>query len=225
MGDPNENQEPGAAGDPEVKAPASDPTKVAPPATPTMEYKDGAVFAGGKKMVKESDLMALKQSSETAAEKAQTAHSEAIDAKSLELSAAQTALADSNAKLTEAREAQGQGATTDEEVARIKQERQDALDKVETLTTDAGKALELKRALLVIQYSVPVDSLADKTMTQLDSFEEAAKALATSRGGGPGNYAIGGGAGGAAPKTNIERATEVIAGTPIRGVREPVPQK
>ena len=213
-----ENQKPGDAGDKGGGAP--------PPVTaPKVELKDGATFVDGKKMVAESDLIAAKRSLETAAEKAQTAHSEAIDAKSLELSAAQTALADSNAKLTEAQEAQGKGATPDEEVARIKQEREDALTKVETLSTDAGKALELKRALLVLQYSVSADSLVDKTMQQLDSFEEAAKALTTSRGGGPGNYAIGGGAGGATPQTNLERAKQVLAVTDVRGVREPAPQK
>ena len=210
------NQTPGAAGDPVVSTPTPDPAKVAPPATPTMEYKDGAVFADGKKMVKESDLMALKQSSESAAEKAQTVHNEAVDAVRLELSAAQQALADSNAKLTEAQDAQGKGATTDEEVARIKQEREDALAKVETLTTEAGKALELKKALLIAQFpGVTVEKLADKTMQQLDSFEEALKAVSSTKGGGIGPYAAGGGLGQATPQTDYERRQAALASAPV----------
>lgn len=221
MDKPNENQEvPGAAPGGEVAPPPVTPS--VGDTTPKLEVKEGAIFIDGKKMVKESDLMALKQSSESAAEKAQTAHSEAIDAKSIELSAALQSVADLNAKFKEAQDAQGKGATPDEEVARIKTDLADALTKVETLTATAGMALELKRALLVMQ-GFTADSLADKTMTQLDSLEEAAKALATSRGGNIGAYAIGGGVGGAAPKTNIERAAEVIAATPIRGVREPAP--
>jgi len=167
-----------------------------------MEYKDGAVFADGKKMVKESDLMALKQSSESAAEKAQTVHNEAVDAVRLELSGAQQALADSNAKLTEAKDAQGKGATTDEEVARIKQEREDALAKVGTLTTEAGKALELKKALLIAQFpGVTAEKLAEKTMEQLDSFEEALKAVSSAPGGFIGPYAAVGGLGQSTPPT------------------------
>jgi hypothetical protein len=216
----NQTETPGAApGGEGAPLPATPPGGET---APKLELKEGAIFVDGKKMVKESDLMALKQSSESAAEKAQAAHVEAIDAKSLELSAALQNVADLNAKSKEALEkAQGLGATSDEEVARIKMELTDALTKVETLTADAGKALELKRALLVLQ-GFTADSLAEKTMTQLDSLEEAAKALAASRGGSVGNYAIGGGTGGAAPKTNIERAAEVIANTPQRGVREPV---
>ena len=210
------NQTPGAAGDPVVSTPTPDPAKVAPPATPTMEYKDGAVFADGKKMVKESDLMALKQSSESAAEKAQTVHNEAVDAVRLELSAAQQALADSNAKLTEARDAQGKGATSNEDVARIEQERDNALAKVETLTTEAGKALELKKALLIAQFpGVTVEKLADKTMQQLDSFEEALKAVSSTKVGGIGPYAAGGGLGQATPQTDYERRQAALASAPV----------
>ena len=207
----NQDKKAGAAGDPVVSTPTPDPAKVAPPATPTMEYKDGAVFADGKKMVKESDLMALKQSSESAAEKAQTVHNEAVDAVRLELSTAQQALADSNAKLTEAKDAQGKGATTDEEVAGIRQERDSALAKVETLTTEAGKALELKKALLVAQFpGVTAEKLADKTMQQLDSFEEALKAVSSAKGGGIGGYAVGGGLGNAAPQSDYERRAAAL---------------
>lgn len=208
----------------EVKAGASSgdvqvPTPTPTPTAPKVETKDGHILVDGRKMVAESDLIATKKSLESAAEKAQAAHNEAIDAAKLELSAAQQTVADLNAKHAASEQARQSGATTDEEVARIKQERDDALGKVVTLTVDAAKALELRRELLVMRYSIPADSLANKTMSELDSFEEAAKALSTSRGGSPGPYALGGGLGGAAPMTDRERAAKVIASTPHRGVR------
>jgi len=219
------NQTPGAAGDPAVSTPTPDPAKVAPSTTPTMEYKDGAVFADGKKMVKESDLMALKQSSESAAEKAQTVHNEAVDTVRLELSTEQQKVADSNAKLKEAQDAQGKGATTDEEVAGIKQERDNALAKVETLTVEAGKALELKKALLIAQYpGVTVEKLADKTMQQLDSFEEALKAVSSVKGGGIGAYATGGGLGNVAPPTDYDRRKAALESAAV-GTRTAEPTK
>jgi len=216
MSEDIKNQTPGAAGDPVVSTPTPDPAKVATPATPVMEYKDGAVFVDGKKMVKESDLMALKQSSESAAERAQAAHNEAVDAVRLELSSAQQALADSNAELTKAKEALGQGATTNEEVARIEQERKDALAKVESLTTEAGKALELKKALLIAQYpGVTAEKLAEKTMEQLDSFEEALKAVSSVKGGGIGPYAAGGGLGQATPPSDYDRRKAALASAAV----------
>lgn len=213
-----ENQKPGDAGNDAGGTPTPTPT------LPKVELKDGATFVDGKKMVAESDLIAAKHGLEAAAEKAQTVHNEAVDAVRLELSVAQQQLADSNAKIKEAQEARGQGATTDEEVARIKQERQDALTKVESLTTEAGKALELKRTLLVIQYGVPADSLANKTMQELDSFEEAVKAVSSAKGGGIGPYAAGGGSGAAAPPTDYDRRKAALESAAV-GTRNAAPEQ
>jgi hypothetical protein len=196
------------------------PTSTTPP---KMEYKDGSVLVDGKKMVAESDLIAAKRSLESKLEQAQTAHTTAIDSAKLELSAAQQQVADLNAKLTEAKQASKTGAIPDEEVARIKQERDDAKTLVATLQTDVGKALEYRRALLAMQYPGVVDKLANKTMKELDSLEEALKALSTSRGGGPGNYALGGGGGQPHTMTSQERAAKVINATPVRGTREAAP--
>jgi len=202
-------------------------TGAAPPPTPApakvepkFEVKEGSYFVDGKKMVAESDLIAAKRSLETQMQTQQEAHTQAIDTARLELSDAQKQVATLNAELTKAREARGQGATTDEEVARITQELADAKKSVETLTAEAAKSLELKRQLLITQYpGVTAEQLADKTMTQLDSFEEALKALAGGRGGGPGPYAIGGAGAGAAQMTDMERAAKVLENTPQRGVR------
>lgn len=188
------------------------------PPTAKIEMKDGKVFVDGKGYVLESDLIAAKRSLESAAEKAQAAHNQAIDGVRLELSAAQQTVADLNAKLKEAQEkAPGQGAT--EEVASIKLQLDEANKKVETLTTDAGRSLELKRQLLKVQYpGVTDEQLANKSMKELDSFEEALKAVTSAR-GGVGSYAVGGGTGSAAPMSDYDRRKKVLEATPIRGAR------
>lgn len=214
---PNEgDQKTGAAGGEGDQTPPAPTTQNT---GPKLEVKDGTVLMDGKKMVMESDLIAAKRSLESASEKAQQAHTEAIDTARLELSAEQKKVAELNAKVTEAQNAPGQGATSDEDVAGIKQELTDALSKVETLTTESGKALELRRQLVVAQYpGVTAESLANKTMQELDSFEEALKAISSSR-GGTGPYAVGGGLGQAAPLSEMDRAAKVLENTPVRGVR------
>jgi len=197
---------------------ASSPEPSTPP-TPKVEIKDGATFVevDGKmvKMVRESDLIAAKQSLESKLESQQAAHSQAIDNAQLELSAERQKVADLNAKLKEAQEASGQGAMTDEEVARIKQERDNAVKSVETLTAQAGKALELRKALLVAKYpGVTAEHLADKTMEQLDSFEEALKAVSQVK-GGIGPYAVGGGLGQAQPMSDEERRRQALASATV----------
>jgi len=81
----------------------------------------------------------------------------------------------------------------------------------------------LRRAHLALQYQIPSEQLQEKDTTQLDTFEEALNALATTR-SGAGPYAIGRGAGGDAPKTPMDRATAIIEATPVRGVRNPPPE-
>ena len=65
---------------------------------------------------------------------------------------------------------------------------------------------------------VTAEQLASKTPAQLDAFEEALKALATSR-GGPGPYATGAGGSGTQPLSDMERARRVLDATAIRGTR------
>ena len=219
----NQGADPGAASSNEPAPPAP----ATPPSTePKFEVKEGSYFVDGKKMVRESDLIAAKQGLESKLETQQTAHNQAIDAVRLELSSEQQRVASLTAELSQAKEAQGQGATTNEEVAGIKQQLTEAQTRVDALSTEAGKALEYRKALLKTQYpGVTDEQLADKDMKALDSFEEALKALASGRGGGPGPYAIGGAGAGAAQMTEMERAKQVLSQTPYRGVREPAEQK
>lgn len=187
---------------------------------PKVEVKDGAILIDGKKHVKESDLIAAKESLQRQMDEAQQTHNDAIDKLSLGVSEANQKLAQANAALEEAKVARATGDTSDEEVSRIKQEAEDAKTSATNATTTA---LDYRRKFIMSAYNIPADSeqgqkLLEKDMTQLDSFEEALKALSTSR-GGPGNYVVGGGGGGATPRTEMERASELIANTPIRGVR------
>lgn len=219
----NQNEQAGAAGNSEPTPP---PAASAP--APKVEVRDGATFmeVGGKmvKMVKESDLMAAKQSLEKQIETQQTTHNQAIDAAQLELSAERQKVADLNAKLTEAQNAQGEGAVSNDEIARIKQERQDALTKVETLTAESSKALEYRRQLILAKYpGVTDEQLSDKSMVQLDSFEEALKALSSSRGGGIGPYAAGAGTGQPQPMSDYDRRKAALEGATV-GSRSAQPQ-
>lgn len=195
-----------------------------PEISPKVEFKDGQAYmeVGGKmvKMVKESDLIAAKQSLEGKLETQQATHNTAMDAVKLELSAEQQKVANLNAKLTEAQNAQGEGATSGEDVARIKQELETANQKVETLTTLAGKSLELKKSLLIAQYpGVTTEQLENKTLEQLDSLEEALKTVASMKGGGIGPYATGGGMQQAKPLSDYDRRKAALEGAKV-GSRE-----
>ena len=194
--------------------PTPEPTPVAP--TAKVEVKDGRVVVDGKKFVAESDLIAAKESLKGQMQTQQTAHETAIDAAKLAASEGQKQIATLNAKITENEEARATGAVTTEEAARVKQDLETAKGSIETLSTSA---LELRRANLVLQYGVVPDTIKEKTMSQLDAFEEALKAVSTARGGGVGPYATGGGTGEAAPQTAIERAAKVLENTPVRGTR------
>ncbi len=207
----------------QTQTPASEPAPEAVALTAKLEVKDGAVTVDGKKFVAESHLIASKKSLEGKLSTQQTAHDTAIDAAKLAESAAQQTIASLNAKIKETEDARTTGAVSDEDAARVKQELETAKNSIVALTADAGMALELKRANLVLAYGIVADTIKDKTLAELGSFEEALKAVSTAK-GGVGNYALGGGAGDAAPQTPIERAAKVIESTPVRGVREPAPQ-
>ena len=218
-----------ASGSGEVKTPPTTPppAETKPPETPPVaatakvEVKEGKVLVDGKSFVAESDLIAAKKSLEGQMQTQQTAHETAIDAAKLEASEGQKQIATLNAKITENEEARKTGAVTDEEAARVKQELETAKSSLETSNT---KSLELRRANLVLQYGVVPDTIKEKTMPELDAFEEALKAVSTARGGGVGPYATGGGTGEAAPQTPIERAAKVLEATPVRGVRNEPPK-
>ena len=180
-----------------------------------LEVKEGRVLVDGKAYVSESDLIAAKRSLESKLEQQQKAHESAIDIVKLESSSAQQQIAALNAKIQENEQARESGATSNDDAAKVKQELE---GRISALEPEASKALEYRRALMVLKYGVAEDTIKDKSMPQLDAFEEALKAVATAR-GGIGPYATGGGTGDAAPQTPMDRAAKILASTPMRGTR------
>ena len=219
---PEEKHDPVAPKPPEPPpaAPASPPEPPKPPTQPKVEVKDGVVTVDGKKYVKESDLMAAKESLTAQLNEAQKVHNEAVDKLKLDVSAAQTQVAQANAALDEAKKARTAGDISAEELSRIKKESEDAKAK---LATSSTSVLDYRRKYIMAAYNIPANSdagkkLMEKDSVQLDSFEEAIKALNTGR-GGPGNYILGNSGGGATPVPEMDRAKALLAATPFRGVR------
>ncbi len=209
-----------------VEAEHPEPPKSTSPVQPKFEVKDGAVLVDGKKYVRESDLIAAKESLTKQLESAQAIHNEAIDKLRLEVSAQQTEVAKANAALEEAKKARSAGDISVEELSKVKKEAEEAKT---SLATVKAAGLDYRRKFLMVTYGISANSdvakkLMEKDAVQLDSFEEALKALSTGR-GGPGNYAVGMGGGDTAPATAMDRARSIIAATPMRGVRNEVPVK
>ena len=199
--EPDPTKVPGASeGEVKPAIPATPPAGSAPKA----ELKDGALFVDGKKVVAESDLIAAKKSLEGQIETQQTAHTQALDTAKLELSDERKISANLNAKVTEAEQARESGVISAEELTRIKGEAETAKGSLESANK---RILELRVASIVANSggTVTAESLAEKTLEQLDSFEEAMKAVIASKGGGAGKYAIGGGLGGAQPVSDYDR--------------------
>lgn len=143
---------------------------------------------------KESDLLAVKGSAEAAEKRA----NEAEGAKTTEVATANSAsetarqqVLQAEAKVSSLEEKVKEAAGSTEELAKVKLELETA--KAEKSSSE-GKALESRRALMVLTYSIPADSVKEKTIEQLDYYEEALKAVIATK--GIGNYAIGGGGGG-----------------------------
>ncbi len=219
----DKNQPNDAPGNVDQKPPA--PPANPPASQPKVEVKDGMVMVDGKKYVKESDLIAAKEGLQKQIETAQTAHNKAVDDLKLQVSSAQGEVAKANAALEEAKKAREPGAISAEEFAKAKKEAEDAKKELDTTRTST---LDMRRKLIMATYNIPAGSdtakaMESKTSDQLDALEEALKALHGAK-GGPGNYLAGGGGGGATPRTDRERARELLNQTPYRGVREPPKQ-
>ncbi len=213
------------ANEPNTTGASSDTQGTQTPA-PKFELKDGAMFVDGKKVTYESDLIAAKKSLQDQIEKAQSIHNEAIDKAKVDLSGVQSQLASANAKVQELEAAQQKAAaqpqaTTPEGQAKQDTANQEIQDK---LTKAEAKALELRVKNIMLQYPghLTEEQLKSKTPDQLTALEEALGAVVKGR--GPGNYAIGGGAGGTVPLDDFDRAKALLAATPIRGTRNE-PQK
>lgn len=204
-------------GDPAQVLSSTTPSEASPiAATAKMELKEGRVMVDGKKFVAESDLIAAKESLEKQMRIAQTTHNNAVDAAKLETSEANKQVAILNARIQENEQARQAGVVSEEEATRVKQELETTKGSIETLTNNS---LGYRRELMQMRYGISAETIVAKNHIELDSFEEAIKAVSTAKGGGVGPYALGGGGtGDAAPQTDIERATKLLESTPYRGV-------
>lgn len=172
---------------------------------------------------KESDLLAVKGSREAAdarVKEIETSSQAEAEARKAELTTANTnldtarqQLLQAEAKAEELGKKVGEGAGSAEELAKVKQELETAVKSGEGLNT---KVLEYRRQIMVATYGIPADSVKDKTLEQLDSYEEALKAVLATK--GLGNFAAGGGAGGGAtPERPLDRAKRILAESEAAG--------
>lgn len=183
--------------------------------------KDGTIVvkdSEGKEVryAKETDLLAVKGSSEAAKGAAETAakaasesqvtHKAEIETANTNLETTRQQLLQAEAKATTLEEQVKAGTGTTEELKKAKDELETAKKSGEELTT---KALEYRRQIIVATFGIPADTVKEKTMEQLDNYEEALKAVIATK--GIGNYAIGGGGGGPAPTDPLERAKATLA--------------
>jgi len=204
------------------------PGTPAPDTAPKLEVKTEGdrqvLFVDGKKVVYEHELIAAKKSLEQQMETAQTVHNDAIDRAKVESSDALSKVAVANAEVTrltkEIEDARTSGGTSSpEDVSKLKQDLEAATSRADT--ADAS-VLDTRKKLILTTYpgQVTEEQLKEKTPAQLDAFEEALKALATSR-GGPGPYAVGGGTGSTEPMSEMDRAKGVLERTPPIGRAAP----
>jgi len=179
-----------------------------------VDNKDGTYTVttpeGEVKTVKESDLLAIKGSKEGLELKVTelvTGHMTEVEGVKTQLSDAQQAQYAAEAKVKELEVKVAEGAGSSEELARVKQELEQAQ---RTAEEAVNQSLESRRQLISGTYGIPIETVKDKTKEQLDAYEEALKTVSTAKGAG--NLAIGGGGGGAvAAEKPLDRAARILA--------------
>lgn len=159
--------------------------------------------------ITEKDLMALKgkvEKAENLLKVANTDHKTALAESETKYNDTYQKQLQAEAKVTSLEETITQSGNSAEELKDVKQKLADAEKSVEGLTT---KVLDSRRQTIVATYNIPTESIAEKTMEQLDNYEEALKSVTAAK--GVGNYAVGGGGGGAAtPEQPLDRARRIL---------------
>ena len=150
--------------------------------------KDGTISvqdSEGKEVryAKESDLLAIKGGAEaikTAAETAAKSAEEAQKVNKVEIESANTNLDTSRqdllkaeAKISGLEDQIKEGAGSSEELVKAKDELKTAKESGEGLIT---KTLEYRRQIIVAAYGISADTVKEKSMSELDNYEEARKA-------------------------------------------------
>jgi Asp-tRNA(Asn)/Glu-tRNA(Gln) amidotransferase B subunit len=144
--------------------------------------------------VKESDLLAIKGSREATEKRvkdAEATHAASLESVKNEAESTRQKVLLAEAKVSNLEEQIAKDGNSKAELEKLKIELVAAKKSGEEL---GSKALEYRRAVIVTTYGIPVATVEKKTMTELDHFEEALKAVLGK--GGVGNYAAGGGSGG-----------------------------
>ena len=197
-----------------------DPTST-PPEGQQLVEKDGKMFLGDREVVWAADLIGAKKGLETRLSQSETAHTEAMDRATKNLSESQKEVAvltveNRTLKETGTKQAGETGAVTPTtEVTPVTTPTTPAPEATAVIPADteaATKLLARTKEVLQLSHGLKPEQLEGKTQLELDALETAAKALATARGGasGVGNYALGGGVGGSEPMTQMERARAVV---------------
>lgn len=183
--------------DPQTPVEPKEPTTPTTPTTPAPPQ------------ITEKDVMALKSKVEKAEEKltvANSSHKTELEAAGTKFNETNQKLLQAEAKVTSLEEQISQSGNSAEELKDVKQKLTDAETSVETLTT---KVLDSRRQTIVATYNIPAESIAEKTIEQLDNYEEALKSVIATK--GIGNFAAGGGGGGAAtPEAPLDRAHRIL---------------
>jgi len=166
--------------------------------TGTVDEKDGTLTAkigdADVRYVKESDLLAVKgskESAETKASEAETAREAAVKEANASLDAEKSRALQAEARVSSLEEQIKSGGGTAAELEKAKAELATAKTSSEEL---GNKYLELKRSVIIATYGVPKETVESKDMAALTVFEEALKAVIGDK--ALGNFAAGGGGGG-----------------------------
>jgi len=181
--------------------------------------------------ITEKDMMAVKGKLEKAEKQltdAKSSHKTETEAAESKFNETYQKMLQAEAKVTSLEEQITQSGNSAEELKDVKRKLADAEKSVEGLTS---KVLDSRRQTIVATYNIPAESIAEKTMEQLDNYEEALKSVTAAK--GVGNYAVGGGGGGAAtPESPLDRANRILEEAAAKGhtmggasFKQPEPKK
>ena len=162
-----------------------------------MSTETQAPGSSGERVVPEKDLLAVKAGREKAEEQLKDAievHKGEVAAYESKIAEARQKMLQAEARASSLEEEVQRSAGSVTELAEAKKELAAAKESSKNLT---GKILDYRRAAIVATYRIPADSIADKTLEELNLYEEALKSVLPTK--GVGNYAVGGGSGATVP--------------------------
>lgn len=173
---------------------------------------DTVVQTQPDELVPKKDLMAIKSRAEGLEQKlkeAESAHTTLTEGHKKQLDEVTIKLYATEASVKKLEEQLAGSAGSAKESAEVKAKLEAAEKRLKELS---DKALDYRKKLIVTTFNIPIDVVKDKTLEQLDLYEEALKAVSAAR--GVGNYAVGGGTGGGAdtrtPREKIRTGFDIL---------------